>query len=392
MLQHENQGDILLMSNLLAEPEHRWLRIGQLAVGAACIAFSILIAFSPQLGTYAVLVFAGTAFMVLGAERIAAGITSKNDRKSTRVINVAIGAGILGWMLSGFFFPIAIAKYFVLFLGFGLIANDVLRIIAGLRHAESDSKKYSALISGVLSISVGVIALAFPLIGFALLLIIISVALAVSGIQLIIIALRGRKGAKHVYSESKPRAYSQPEVRGRLSPSGIWKNGTWFCDEQGRFVLFRGVNFASRSKLPPYLPIAPLEVTSLSKLELDKEIAAVREELDHLKEFGFNIVRLLISWKAIEPRPNSDSAELLPEGRNYLMSVKRIIDELYARNLYVILDFHQDIAHEVYGGDGFPDWAIAIDEDHEKPTQAGMKDKKWLLKYAVNKSVKNTLS
>ena len=33
----------------------------------------------------------------------------------------------------------------------------------------------------------------------------------------------------------------------------------------------------------------------------------------------------------------------------------------------MIIDFHQDIAHEVYGGDGFPDWALAIDEFHVKP-------------------------
>ena len=42
--------------------------------------------------------------------------------------------------------------------------------------------------------------------------------------------------------------------------------------------------------------------------------------------------------------------------------MKEIIDELYTRNLYVILDFHQDIANEVYGGDGFPDWALEIDK------------------------------
>jgi hypothetical protein len=65
----------------------------------------------------------------------------------------------------------------------------------------------------------------------------------------------------------------------------------------------------------------------------------------------------LISWKAIEPKPNPDLNELMTEGEEYLVLVNQIINELYRRDLYVILDFHQDIAHEVYGGDGFPDWA-----------------------------------
>src|SRR4029078_3122523 len=101
--------------------------------------------------------------------------------------------------------------------------------------------------------------------------------------------------------------------------------------------LFRGVNFGSRSKLPPYLPIAPLATNDLSLLDLKKEIESVKYELDLLKNFGFNIVRLLISWKAIEPRPNPNLEELLPEGRQYLSYMKEIIDERYARNIYVLL-------------------------------------------------------
>ena len=79
------------------------------------------------------------------------------------------------------------------------------------------------------------------------------------------------------------------------------KDGRWFRDSLGRYVLFRGVNFGSRSKLPPYLPIAPLDVRNLDQLDLKKEIELVKPELDLLRHLGFNIVRLLISWKAIEP-------------------------------------------------------------------------------------------
>ena len=69
--------------------------------------------------------------------------------------------------------------------------------------------------------------------------------------------------------------------------------------------------------------------------------------------------------------------------------MKEIIDELYARNIYVFLDFHQDIANESYGGDGFPDWALAIDKEHERP-KASHPDKKWQIKYMLNKSLKQT--
>jgi hypothetical protein len=131
----------------------------------------------------------------------------------------------------------------------------------------------------------------------------------------------------------------------------------------------------------------------LSELDLNKDIQFAKSELDLLKRLGFNIVRLLISWKALEPLPNPNLNELLPAGKKYLSYMKQIIDELYSRNIYVILDFHQDIANEVYGGDGFPDWAIAVDSNNkqnERPIKQQLPDKKWQIKYVINKSLKHT--
>ena len=82
--------------------------------------------------------------------------------------------------------------------------------------------------------------------------------------------------------------------------------------------------------------------------------------------------------------PKFKSRRVTARGKSILSYMKVIIDWLYARNLYVILDFHQDIANEVYGGDGFPDWAIAIDEEHEKPKAPTKPDKKWQFKYMIN--------
>jgi hypothetical protein len=150
------------------------------------------------------------------------------------------------------------------------------------------------------------------------------------------------------------------------------KKGSWFRDKEGRYVLFRGVNFTSRTKLAPYLPIAPLDVTEISTSDLENEIEHVKRELDLLKQSGFNIVRLLLIWKAIEPKPNPNlEEELLPEGKQYLRKISKIMDALYERGIYTFLDFHQDLAHDVYGGDGFPDWALAIDEKHPRPSPTG---------------------
>jgi hypothetical protein len=183
-----------------------------------------------------------------------------------------------------------------------------------------------------------------------------------------------------------------PKEDDDLNARLLLKQDKWFKDGKDRYILFRGVNFGSRSKLAPYLPIAPLNKKNISEKELEDEIQNVKVHLDRLKQLGFNIVRLLVSWKGIEPSPNPDvDKSLLPEGEQYLRLLRKVIDALYVRNLFVILDFHQDIAHEIFGGDGFPDWALAVDEKKDLPKQPIVDNKIWAASYQINKSVKNTL-
>ena len=385
------------MARLRAATTQRWFWPIQIAVGIICISLSIWIVFSPQIGGYALFFLAGIGLIILGAERIVSGIKAEKSRRKYRILNIGIGAAIIAFFLPGFIVPALVINYLVLFLGLGLLANGALRIIDGLRRHKKQEEPFtfSSLGLGIVITSVAIAVLVFPQIGLALLLIMTAVALAVSGIQVIIAGIRGSRSHSDSMPVSKIAAEDEEyQKQQQLNRNGksIWKNGSWFNDDQGRYLLFRGVNFASRSKLAPYLPIAPLETKNLSQLDLKEEIKSVKPELDRLKDLGFNIVRLLISWKAIEPRPNTNLDELLPEGKQYLTCVKEIIDELYARNLYVFLDFHQDIAHEVYGGDGFPDWALAIDNEHKLPEPSNLKDKKWMIKYVINKSLKKTLT
>jgi uncharacterized membrane protein HdeD (DUF308 family) len=385
------------MERLHSATTQRWFWPIQIAVGIICISLSIWIVFSPQIGAYALFFLAGIGLIILGAERIVSGIKAEKSRRKYRIINIGIGAALIAYMLPGFIFPDLVIKYLVLFLGFGLLANGVLRIIDGLKKQkqEQGSLTFSSLGMGIIITSVAIAVLVFPQIGLAILFIMTAVALAVSGIQVIIAGIRNSRSHSDSMPHSKIAAdneeYQQQQQLNRNGKS-IWKNGSWFNDDQGRYLLFRGVNFGSRTKLAPYLPIAPLETKNLSQLNLKEEIKSVEPELDRLKDVGFNVVRLLISWKAIEPRPNTNLDELLPEGKQYLTCVKEIIDELHARNLYVFLDFHQDIAHEVYGGDGFPDWALAIDNEHKLPEPSNLQDKKWMIKYVTNKSLKKTLT
>jgi aryl-phospho-beta-D-glucosidase BglC (GH1 family) len=151
------------------------------------------------------------------------------------------------------------------------------------------------------------------------------------------------------------------------SARDLVKDGVWLRDRQSRYVLLRGVNFAPRAKLTPYIPIMPLHTTTLDHAQFEAELQAVQPQLQELRSMGMNVVRMPIMWKALEPTPNPDLDTLEPEGVTYLGYVKQIIDSLYAQGIYTIVDFHQDIAHEAFGGDGFPDWTLDIKNKHPGP-------------------------
>ena len=143
---------------------------------------------------------------------------------------------------------------------------------------------------------------------------------------------------------------------GEPSKELISSKGRWLIDERGRTLILKGINFSERSKRPPFLPEVPYE------------------DIDKLKEWGFNAVRFLIIWEAIEPQKGVFSEE-------YLEEVIKWVDEFSKREIYVLLDMHQDLYARKLGGDGAPDWAV-LDIPYE-PVQP------WYLNYLSKAVIKN---
>ena len=181
-------------STITAVPRN--LRAFQIIVGAICIILSILILTgSEYLGTYTFLFLIEITLLILGAERIASGVRSPHIKRSTRIINIALGSAIIGFALLGFFTPRLTTQWLVLLLGFGLLANGVVRIIDGFRN--KDVYETSTLLfrvgAGVVSAAIAILVLVFPVFGFILILLILSIALLITGIELLVVGIRGRR-------------------------------------------------------------------------------------------------------------------------------------------------------------------------------------------------------
>jgi endoglycosylceramidase len=127
-----------------------------------------------------------------------------------------------------------------------------------------------------------------------------------------------------------PSAVAAPQL-----PLG--HSGRWLTDANGRVTVLHGLNMVY--KRPPYAPDA---------------IGFGDDDAAFLASEGYNTVRLGLIYKAVEPNPGQyDEA--------YLDRIQNTVNVLGRHGIVSLLDFHQDLYNERFGGEGWPDWAVHDD-------------------------------
>ena len=137
------------------------------------------------------------------------------------------------------------------------------------------------------------------------------------------------------------------------------KDISYFFDRDGRIKVYHGVN-----------------VCNYSKWNEDNLPWHTEKDYEKLKEYGFNLVRFVIFWAAIEPERGIYNNE-------YISKVKGHISILNKLGIDVILDLHQDLYNKKFSGNGFPDWALPEGDLPFKPK------KKWYLNYFQKSVIKS---
>ncbi|MBN2875362.1 MAG: cellulase family glycosylhydrolase [Spirochaetales bacterium] len=134
----------------------------------------------------------------------------------------------------------------------------------------------------------------------------------------------------------------------------------WFIDEAGRKLLLRGCNlggdcktpYRARNELPSRDEFYDYESARFAGRPLPE--AEAPEHLDRLARWGFNVLRLLVTWEGLEP----SAPGVYDEG--YYDYLERIVSLAAERGLRVFIDPHQDVWSRWTGGDGAPAWTLEL--------------------------------
>ena len=137
--------------------------------------------------------------------------------------------------------------------------------------------------------------------------------------------------------------------------SRLHLQGRWFVDESGRRVILRGVNLGGDCKVPypdggTNFPSDFSDHREVSFIGRPFPLDESDEHFSRLRAWGFNCIRLLTTWEAVEhPGPREyDTAYL-----EYFAELCRVAGDY---GLYVFVDFHHDVWSRMTGGDGAPGW------------------------------------
>lgn len=125
---------------------------------------------------------------------------------------------------------------------------------------------------------------------------------------------------------------------GSSNPAGYVPSPGFITDDQGRALILHGVNVSNNAK------VDPRRLPNIDSSDAER-IA---------RRWGFNAVRYLVFWDAVEPRKGEFNDA-------YLDAVAADVDLLAEEGLYVILDMHQDVYAARFCCDGAPEWAIRDD-------------------------------
>ncbi|HUT82232.1 MAG TPA: cellulase family glycosylhydrolase [Candidatus Bathyarchaeia archaeon] len=134
--------------------------------------------------------------------------------------------------------------------------------------------------------------------------------------------------------------------------------GENFVDEKNRTVLLRGVNLGGSTKVPK-IPDGSTHIkTDFSDC---KEVSFIGrpfpldeadEHFSRLKHWGYNCLRFLITWEAIE------HAGPGKYDQDYLKYLRKILEKANEYEFYCFIDPHQDVWSRMSGGDGAPGWTF----------------------------------
>ncbi|HEX6646816.1 MAG TPA: DUF308 domain-containing protein, partial [Nitrososphaeraceae archaeon] len=136
-------------------------------------------------------VLVSVLLLIVGIEKVIAGIFVKNR---ARFSNLGLGILVIILAIVAMTFPEATSVFVIILVAVALLFDGISRVVHGIRHKEQSKLDRAFTIGvGALEIALSILILVSPAFGFGLVAAIIAIALLITGIQILVAGLTGRR-------------------------------------------------------------------------------------------------------------------------------------------------------------------------------------------------------
>ncbi|MDF2738566.1 MAG: Acid-resistance rane protein [Nitrososphaeraceae archaeon] len=169
----------------------KWIFAAQIGLGALAIILSVLIIINPIISVVSVIILVSILLLIVGIEKVMTGVFVK-DR--ARFSNLGLGILVIILALIAMIFPFGTSVFLVILVAVALLFDGISRVIHGLRHKEQSTLDRAFTIGvGAIEIALAIFILVSPVFGFEFVAFVIAIALLITGIQIIVSGLTGRR-------------------------------------------------------------------------------------------------------------------------------------------------------------------------------------------------------
>ena len=169
----------------------KWIFAAQIGIGVLAIILSILILINPIISIISLVILVSVLLLIVGIEKVITGIFVKNR---SRFSNLGLGILVIILALVAMTFPEETSVFLVILVAVALLFDGISRIVHGLRHKDQSKLDRGFTIGvGAFEIALSIVILASPAIGFGFVAFIIAIALLITGIQILVAGLTGRR-------------------------------------------------------------------------------------------------------------------------------------------------------------------------------------------------------
>ena len=175
------------------EKSPAWLRSAEVILGLITILFGVAVIAMPGLAVATLILLLSLALVFLGIREIVLGAAVTFIAKWLRAVSIVAGIVTLIFSFYVIAYPGIAALTLVLFLYVALFVRGIgLLIMGGAAGVMSKRLRAGSIVAGLISLVLAVVFLSFPGLAIATLILLLSIGLVITGLEVLVAGITGR--------------------------------------------------------------------------------------------------------------------------------------------------------------------------------------------------------